>query len=504
MGQDQLDKFIQEQLRDHQSQIDTDALWTAISTKEQEQVDAEIKDKLYDHETPIDSDKLWRAIRVRRSGWKRYALLASIILLGGLLSIFLTADKEREGNEANSSVSTETSLSKSSDDFKVFKSSLDELDTSSNEDTSTSSAYKTTTSSISNVALQNKESSYSKTTNTKTSVSANNKPTIANQNTSDNSTETTGTKSTITQLSAISSKNEDLLSETTSASLLDQVMLIDKRSRHIGQTVNMDNFLDRIPDIDHCFRNSKSIECYRYGPRTFHTSILGYGTVDYYLKNMQGNEDISSYVSDRKSSQSYQISNRAGVQIKFAHKRGIYFKTGIEFGVVRERFSYEIRDTFTEILPDQLISIDVDANGDSTYVYGNAPVTTISQKTWRTNNKYETIGIPLIVGYQTTDSKKNFNFGFEIGTIYDFSHKFTGHLLDSSSYPTDANAFFNTSNKFNLTGGANVTYKLNEKINSYLMISFRQNLKSINDNSVNIINQKNTVFGIGLGFEFNL
>jgi len=222
------------------------------------------------------------------------------------------------------------------------------------------------------------------------------------------------------------------------------------------------------------------------------------------MKNLSAITELTpeNYLNQRKNTQKVQVSNRSGLQFKIRHKSGVYAKFGAEIGFLRERFFHETRDTVTEILPDQLLNIDVDTNGDTTRTYGNAPVTTISNKTWKINNTLRTIGIPVLVGYQNKFNK--LNIGFEIGALYNINHNFEGWLLGPTSNPIEVQDYFITSNDLNLTGGININYELSKKYSAFIMSSFRQNLNKINQENTNYINQRNTILGIGVGIEMKL
>ncbi len=507
MGQDQLDKFIKSQIENHSTDIDTKALWNAITDKAESEFATEIADKIRHHESKIDSNKVWRAIQ-----WKRYKgiRIASVALLSlALVTFFFLKQNNSNYTEYETSLESShenieiTNSKKTPSQSKTQSSSLTQQNFTKTED----KASLNEASAVSEIETANRKNK--KTSNSIAQNQSNYQKTTTGETKQNNVQFQTDTDAqvpskAITENREIVPTDENIHLTGKKSSLIPAIGLPDKKwnADHIISSHSENKPTANIPSIDDCFRNSNSIKCYNHGPKKYHFSLLTYGTTDYYLKFMENSEAVSTYVADRKRTQAYRPSHRAGVHLKLRHKNGMYVKTGFEFGIIREKFSYEVKDTFTQILPDQLINIDINANGDTTRTYGNAPVTTIKQKTWRTNNKFETIGIPLIVGYQLENNK--ISYGLEMGVIYDFSHKFTGHLLDQSSDPTDARNYFNSNNKLNLTGGAHLTYRLNEKISTNLMVSFRQNLKSINDELYNVIDQKNSILGLGIGIEIGL
>ena len=107
------------------------------------------------------------------------------------------------------------------------------------------------------------------------------------------------------------------------------------------------------------------------------------------------------------------MSNRAGLHLKYLFTNGIYVKSGIEQATLRENFNRLTWVTETEVKPNQLIYIDIDMNGDTTFTYGNALVTTKTPYRDDTNNTHKSLDIPFLVGYQT--KRGRLKYGIEAG-----------------------------------------------------------------------------------------
>ena len=567
MGQDQLDKFLQEQLAQHQSPIDNDALWKGIKAKKNQEIESIVKDKLTHHESAIDSQAIWNNISAEVTGKPSIGWLTksiSLLMIIGLLSSILiyTYNNKSEVVSTKSDVTTKPLTKQSTNE--AYLESIDSQTTSSQENINNSNTnivsektnaqvdYNNTKQSI--ASLSDGNSNYK----VKESANSNQKKAISNDNNSNNSnndnndnddnndnndkllkgnatspdTEISNNSNALASIAtegppaigtriANNNNNDNVAKPNTTAvanseivkssntrnanaTLIQAYKLNSKRDYSLAQShTSADDFLDGLPNKDECFSWSKSVECYDYSPKKFHFSILPYTTADYYSKSMSSNSELTQdYLDNRKETQKAQISNRTGLQVVLRHRKGLYVKFGAEVGFLRERFSHKTRDTITEILPNQLLNVDVNINFDTIYTYGNAAVTTISSKNWRVNNSHRTIGVPVLVGYEKKLSK--FNIGVELGVLYNIHRSFEGWLLGPPDAPTDAKDYFSSSNDLNITGGFNLNYDLNRRLRLVGLANFRQNMNTINNLSTNEINQKNTIFGLGVGLEIKI
>lgn len=543
MGQDQLDKYLKEQLSQHQSPIDTDALWQGINVKKGQEIEAIVKDKLAHHESAIDSQAVWNNIATKvtgkpSGGWlaKSAGLLLFSILFSYSIYYFtynnetlVTEDSSSVSNKVDNGIIDDNSLnnrtvsstlpnSQASDissaqskstnnNTSQSKNSESEINASENDNSQSHNTNKSSTNNSINRNRANNSNSISThydrpLSNTVISNASNKNNSKINKTGLDNTISKSLNRTTYSSPTSSATTNSD---NKSSNAILTQAYTLNtiENSYLKKKTPTAADFLGDLPSRDECFAWNKSIECYDYSPKKFHFSILAYTSADYYRKSMSAESGLAqNYLSNRKETQKAQISNRSGLLIKLRHRKGLYVKFGAEAGFLRERFSHQTRDTITEIVPNQLINVDIDINGDTTLTYGNAPVTTISSKNWRVNNLHRTIGIPILIGYEKKLSK--FNIGMELGVLYNIHRSFEGWLLGPPDAPSDAKDYFTSSNDLNLTGGFNITYELNKRYSLVGLATFRQNMNRINNESINGITQKNTTFGLGVGLEIKI
>ncbi len=521
MGQDQLDKFFKQQLESHRSSIDPDLLWSQIQDKTQASLEDEIQNKLFNHEVNINSSSVWKSIKGEVQPKPLFGKLSlGALFVLGLIATFLIIREDKteadinghnwelnlKSSEAAEITSNDIAVhSAASNDPIIANDNIDEEAIISNvKDITTEKQNRNVTLSKLDNKSVNQEKSNS-VTNSKTDDRPNNIDVSKTSEVNKGSLDFTVNKSSQNSSSSFpsnigDSKENTSITKEASSKAISMLSAIDNRYTN---SIGLD--LTTAPQIEFPILRSKriSIECYDHTGRKFHSFLVGFTSLDYYNKSMQLETQMETdYLSERKRTQNYQLSNRSGLQFKLLHKKGFYVKAGAELGLMREKFRHETRDTTTEILPNQLLNIDINSNGDTTYTYGNAPVTTISTLRWNVNNKLITIGIPVSVGYQKQLS--GFQLAFEAGVLYNINHSFSGWLMGPTNDPVDARNYFIKNNDLNLTGGVNLIYELSPRFNGFLLASFKRNLNSINQVSENFVDQKNTTFGVGIGIEMKI
>lgn len=263
-----------------------------------------------------------------------------------------------------------------------------------------------------------------------------------------------------------------------------------------------------LPELEDCFiYNKKSVECYDPNRKRNSIFIETYALIDYVHQSLNAPADELNYLERRDTTTSYQLSDRIGIQVKYLFRNGLFIKSGIERAMMRENFYERTVETKTTIEPNQLIDIDVDMNGNTTETYGNAPVTTVTTTTWDVNNTFKTFDVPFLLGYQT--KRGPFRYSFEAGVSYNIKSNFSGWLLDSNNRPTTAangtpTSFFKENSNLSILGGLNVLYSINSRWNLVAKANYKQGLERLNSDITNVIAEKRTQIGIGIGAEYKL
>lgn len=169
---------------------------------------------------------------------------------------------------------------------------------------------------------------------------------------------------------------------------------------------------------------------------------------------------------------------------------------GLNYSQINEKF------TFTQGNLVQITYI-INANGDTIGSY-----TTTGTRYKTTINKYRSIDVPLVVGYEMGNGKfhANINAGMVVN-IYSWQK---GDVLDTAYQPvsitTGKNSSpyqFKTNAGVGFIGGVSVYYKLNDRIHLMAEPYFRYNFSPMNNENLTL-KQKYQTAGLRVGIRFDL
>jgi hypothetical protein len=461
----------------------------------QDNLERHIRQSLINHETALDTDALWSSIEgvQSKSRLKRYLIAALLFLFStaaiAYVAYNLSLDKTIADSGKVSNYQSNTSLEKSSS--QNIKSN----------DQATNNKLLITPDTEVTVADNNKN------LNAIESKGVFGNTSVANETAqSENNNAPTAQNDVLKSAEPVNlSNNRSLLNNNLSAG-----QLISKQSHTLLDNKNENSQLDiqkleslRPMDLDRQLAESlpfiKKTECPTFGKKKNRIFAELYSSVDYVINNYDAAIEVQEYLGQRESTQSYQPSYRAGAQFKYLFDNGLYFKMGLEYAAARERFRHRTETITTEILPNQVIGIFVDMNGDTTITLGNAPVTTIETRNWRVKNSYRSIGIPINIGYQF--DRGPWFYGLDAGIIYNLQFDFRGMLLSPSGEPVEADNYFknNIGISFNtcLTAG----YRSQENWSVLFKLNARTQSANINTD-MNPVNQRYTMVGTGIGLEY--
>jgi hypothetical protein len=171
------------------------------------------------------------------------------------------------------------------------------------------------------------------------------------------------------------------------------------------------------------------------------------------------------------------------------------FRTGINYSQINEKFKYAEGNII------QMVYI-TNGNGDT---IGNYATTGTRYKT--TFNKFRTIDVPLLIGYELGNGKlhANFNAGAMVN-VYSWQK---GDVLDSSFKPVNittgknSSAYqFKTNVGIGFLGSISVYYKLTERLHLLAEPYFRYNFSPASKSELSLKQKYNTA-GMRLGVRFD-
>ena len=204
----------------------------------------------------------------------------------------------------------------------------------------------------------------------------------------------------------------------------------------------------------------------------------------------------SVYLQKRKESTKFASAYSAGIRYTRVFNNSMSVRTGLNYSQINEKFTY-VQGNLVQI------TYIIDANGDTT---GSYITTGTRYKT--THNKYRSIDVPLLVGYEIGNGKlhANINAGAVVN-IYSWQR---GEVLDTALRPvsittgkSSAPYQFKTNAGVGFMAAASVYYKLNDKVHIMAEPYFRYNFSPMNKENLTL-KQKYSTAGLRVGLRVDL
>jgi hypothetical protein len=220
-----------------------------------------------------------------------------------------------------------------------------------------------------------------------------------------------------------------------------------------------------------------------------------YASTDFSIRNFSDTPQ-SAYLKLRKESTKSMLGFSAGMRYTHLFKSGFSIRTGINVSRTNETF------TFTQGNILQTIYVTNGA-GDTINTYQAQ-----STRYKTTYNKYTSLDIPLLVGYEIT--RGNYILNVNGGLIFNIYAWYKGDILDKNNQPLNVNSTQSQSvyqlNKNIGMGGLlalSFYYKLNDRYSILAEPSFRYNFSSILNKELSL-KQTNHTAGVKVGIRMNL
>ncbi len=224
----------------------------------------------------------------------------------------------------------------------------------------------------------------------------------------------------------------------------------------------------------------------------------------YGFKKVTNNTAPARYLQQKDSSESMGIGYAAGVNLVKPISEHFVLKTGVWVSQINERFSYK---TENEIKTTTVVTVRtiIRAPGDTLRVSDTSSVQQIGYKNTVVGNRYKTLDIPVIIGYEF--SKGSLKFGINAGVIINVKHGFECAVYDSSltaiNINKESNNVYKTNIGLGLYAGFRIAKDINDKTQLFVEPNFRYNLSNITTPNTSF-NQKINVTGVNIGLRVKI
>lgn len=155
-----------------------------------------------------------------------------------------------------------------------------------------------------------------------------------------------------------------------------------------------------------------------------------YFNPEYTTKNINGGNLPATYLNRKDSSESMRGGFTAGIGLSANIGEHLLIRTGIQYAQINERFAMRLeneRRTITVVTTRPLVR----APGDTIYVSDTSTMQQIGYLTRKTQNRYRSIEIPLILGYEWGDEQ--IKFSINAGVIATATSWYSGEILDTTN-----------------------------------------------------------------------
>ncbi len=226
------------------------------------------------------------------------------------------------------------------------------------------------------------------------------------------------------------------------------------------------------------------------------------------LTNTTGYNNSSTFSSLRKNSNSPGLGWSFQMELERLLPKDFYLATGIHFNRHWMEFDYTSTTTETQYLENVIIRFDVDlAVGDTTIIYGDTSISSITTRDVKHHNRYDKLTIPILLGKRWTKGK--FSYGLFAGVGLDIWLRQKGRNLSinpeefvfdyDSKNQNDQNGFPKLGISAHFKGVVN--YSIGKNSSLFIQPNVNLSLKDWSPSN-NGIKQKPITFGINLGYQF--
>lgn len=216
---------------------------------------------------------------------------------------------------------------------------------------------------------------------------------------------------------------------------------------------------------------------------------------DYAFQSLQDTGN-SAYLQKRKESTGFKSAFSAGVRYTKVFNNSMSVRGGVNYSQINEKFSFNQGNIVQ-------VTYIINANGDTIGSY-----TTTGSRYKTTINRYRSIDIPILIGYELGNGKLHANIN--AGPVINIYSWQKGDVLDASGNPVSITTGkssspyqFKTNAGIGFMGAVSVYYKLNNRLHIMAEPYFRYNLSQMNKESITL-KQKYQTAGLRLGIRLDL
>lgn len=266
--------------------------------------------------------------------------------------------------------------------------------------------------------------------------------------------------------------------------------------------------IDKKLSPNHANRHKSVIICPSDKGRNTDWYVEGYLSPDLAFSSISNNTASQQYMMRKDSSESMNPGFTAGLRLAKPITDNIWVKTGLQFTQMNQKYVYrtENEEKITTVVTRRTI---INPDGTSTVVTDTSQVREIGFKNNTVVNRFRSLDIPVMVGYQFGTKEDDIRVGINAGVIVNMSSWYEGVMLDTAmatvAIPAkgSTNTIYKSRVGLGLYGGVSISKKLSDDMHVFAEPYFRYNLSNMTTPNAPY-NQKFHLGGLSLGVRINL
>jgi len=250
-------------------------------------------------------------------------------------------------------------------------------------------------------------------------------------------------------------------------------------------------------------------DCYSFGSRRNKGNGLLFAEVyagpGFSTRNLTSRaEDVSAYIAQRDSTESSKMTWNAGLRVGYLHRSGVSLRIGAHYTQAIELFDY-VNGSWSQWIT-QLDTI-FDGGGNIVSI-DTVLVNQTGKRVKTTHNRYHTIDIPVLLGYQVQQG--NWSYGIQAGPVFNITSIKKGDILSPAGDPvsiSDDNDMeypaFKDKLGLSIYASAHLAKRIGYRTWLYAEPYFQKRLSAITLDSYPI-DQRQSHIGLSLGLRVTL
>ncbi|MFK8104066.1 MAG: hypothetical protein AB8G15_16150 [Saprospiraceae bacterium] len=213
----------------------------------------------------------------------------------------------------------------------------------------------------------------------------------------------------------------------------------------------------------------------------------------------------SNYLLVRNDTETSLDVIQLAVDFRLQHQKGFYFKSGLAYEQINERFDYYNERDSIGLEENQVLTVTIARDSSSMETIGLGEVVRTNWERKKIYNHYRSIDIPLLVGYSSKPADNRIGWFVEAGVSVNLWFKGSGQILDANDRLVQLAAdtdLFKPNIGISLLSAAGLTYQLTNQFSLWASPEVRYKLNAVTSDR-NALEQRYLNVGLGIGIRYH-